>query len=140
MADEFNLQRFVDAQRPVYESVVRELCDGRKTSHWMWFVFPQLAGLASSEMSRRYAISGRAEASVYLADPVLGSRLLECTGLVNAVAGRSALEILGPPDDMKFRSCMTLFAACADDPEPFQTALARYFGGAPDKRTLALLR
>lgn len=140
VADEFNLQRFVDAQQPVYENVLRELGQGRKTSHWMWFVFPQISGLARSEMSRRYAISGRSEASAYLQHPVVGPRLRECTGLVNGVADRTALEIFGRPDDMKFRSCMTLFAVCADDPEPFQTALDRYFGGAPDKRTLALLR
>jgi uncharacterized protein (DUF1810 family) len=137
--DPFNLQRFIDAQAPVYEQVVRELRNGRKTSHWMWFVFPQIQGLGFSPMSVRYAISGRDEGAAYDAHPVLGPRLRECTALVNAVEGRSALEILGSPDDVKFRSCMTLFAACSAEPGVFNEALGKYFGGEGDPKTLAAL-
>ena len=138
-ADPFDLQRFLDAQQPVYEQVQRELRNGRKTSHWMWFVFPQIQGLGFSPMSVRYSISGRDEAAAYDAHPVLGPRLRECTALVNDVEGRSALEILGSPDDMKFRSCMTLFAACSVEPGVFNEALEMYFGGIGDAKTLAAL-
>jgi uncharacterized protein (DUF1810 family) len=137
--DGFNLQRFVDAQAPVYEQVLRELSNGGKASHWMWFVFPQLQGLGFSAMSVRYAISGREEAVAYDAHPVLGPRLRECTALINAVEGRSALEILGRPDDIKFRSSMTLFAACVADAGIFTDALGKYFGGRHDSKTKALL-
>jgi uncharacterized protein (DUF1810 family) len=137
--DPFDLQRFIDAQEPVYQRVLQELRAGRKASHWMWFVFPQLSGLGNSAMSVRYAISGREEAAAYAAHLVLGPRLRECTALVNAVAGRSALEILGPPDDVKFRSCMTLFARCAPEPDVFKQALAKYFDGSEDSRTAARL-
>jgi uncharacterized protein (DUF1810 family) len=135
MSDAFDLQRFIDAQEPVYEQVLRELRAGGKTSHWMWFVFPQIAGLGYSSMARRYAISGRAEAAAYAEHPVLGARLEECTTLVNAIEGRTANEILGSPDDLKFRSCMTLFARCAADPALFRAALDKYFGGQADKLT-----
>src|SRR5690242_13780361 len=118
--DADSLERFVTAQDHVYEQVCRELRAGRKTSHWMWYVFPQISGLGFSSMSQMYAIRDRAEAEAYLAHPVLGARLRECTNLVNAVEGRSAHDIFGSPDDVKFRSCMTLFAACAAKPQPFQ--------------------
>ena len=137
--DPYNLQRFVEAQAPVYERVLAELRAGRKTLHWMWFVFPQIQGLGYSPMSMLYAISGREEAIAYDAHPVLGPRLRECTALVNAVNGKSALEILGSPDDLKFRSCVTLFAACTAEPGMFQAALEKYFGGVGDPKTLALL-
>jgi uncharacterized protein (DUF1810 family) len=137
--DPHDLQRFVEAQEPVIDEVKGELRSGRKRTHWMWYVFPQMAGLGSSRLSRRYAISSRAEADAYLAHPVLGPRLRECTALVNGVEGCSATEIFGSPDDLKFRSSMTLFDAVADDPAPFETALERYYGGDPDPKTLELL-
>ncbi len=139
MNDEYDLQRFVEAQDGVYEQVLSELRAGRKTSHWMWFVFPQIEGLGYSAMAQRYAIGGRAEAEAYLRHPVLGPRLRECTVLVNAVEGRSVHEIFGSPDDMKFRSSMTLFAACAGDAGEFQAALDKYFGGVSDSLTLQRL-
>jgi len=137
--DPHDLQRFVEAQKPVIDEVKNELRSGRKRTHWMWYVFPQIAGLGSSRMSRRYAIASRAEADAYLAHPTLGPRLRDCTALVNAVEGRSANEIFGSPDDLKFRSSMTLFDAVADDPTPFNTALERYYDGTPDPKTLARL-
>jgi len=137
--DPYDLQRFVEAQDPVIETVKDELRSGRKRTHWMWFVFPQIAGLGSSEMSRRYAIPSRDEAEAYLDHSTLGPRLRECTGIVNAVDGRSANDIFGSPDDKKFRSSMTLFDAVADDPAPFRMALDRYYDGDPDRRTLELL-
>ena len=137
--DPHDLQRFVEAQDEVIEQVKRELRSGRKRTHWMWFVFPQMAGLGSSRMAQRYAIGSREEAEAYLAHPTLGPRLRECTGLVNAVESRTADEIFGSPDDLKFRSSMTLFDAVADDPEPFETALERYYDGDRDERTLELL-
>ncbi len=121
------------------DAVKKELRSGRKRSHWMWFVFPQMEGLGSSEMAQRYAIGSRAEAEAYLDHPILGPRLRECTELVNAVEGRTASEIFGSPDDLKFRSSMTLFATVADDPGPFETALERYYDGDPDPKTLELL-
>ena len=121
------------------ERVLGELRQGRKTGHWMWFVFPQIAGLGWSAMAQLYAIESLEEAVGYLRHPVLGARLRECTALVSAVQGKSAFEILGTPDDLKFRSCMTLFGA-ADSEEPlFQTALAKYFGGVADEGTMGLL-
>lgn len=138
-ADPHELERFVAAQAPVYAAVTAELAAGRKTSHWMWFVFPQIEGLGFSSMAQRYAIRSLAEAQAYLGHPVLGVRLRECTGLVNAVEGRTILAILGSPDDVKFRSSMTLFAEASDREAPFREALARYFDGAPDPRTLARL-
>ncbi|MCP3373017.1 DUF1810 domain-containing protein [Bradyrhizobium cajani] len=138
MTDPFDLDRFVRAQHPVYRDVQAELSQGRKQSHWMWFVFPQVAGLGLSAMSQRYAIGSRAEAKAYLAHPVLGPRLTECTQLVLAVQGRTIHAILGAPDDAKFRSSMTLFAAVSDQPL-FDQALARYFAGARDGVTLEIL-
>lgn len=137
--DPFDLQRFVDAQQPVYPSVLRELGEGRKRSHWMWFVFPQLRGLGASEMSRRYGIGSREEARGYCEHPVLGPRLHECTQLVLDVPGLAIGQILGHPDDLKFRSCMTLFERCAPQPEIFRAALARYYDGDPDRATLEAL-
>ncbi|QAU47379.1 DUF1810 domain-containing protein [Bradyrhizobium guangzhouense] len=138
MTDPFDLERFLRAQDPVFRAVLTELGQGRKQSHWMWFVFPQIAGLGFSAMSQRYAISSRAEAKAYLAHPVLGPRLVECTRLVLAVQGQTINAILGAPDDAKFRSSMTLFDAVSDDPV-FNEALARYFAGKRDDATLEIL-
>ena len=135
----YNLQRFVDAQASVYEQVRRELTAGSKTTHWMWFIFPQIKGLGSSAMARNYAISSRAEAETYLAHPLLGSRLRECTALVNRVQGRSIEQILGHPDDIKFRSSMTLFAHATPENQLFLRALEKYFGGEFDPLTLERL-
>ncbi|WP_254830404.1 DUF1810 domain-containing protein [Haloglomus salinum] len=137
--DPHDLQRFVEAQDSVKETVERELRAGHKRNHWIWFVFPQVAGLGSSPTTRRYAISSRAEAEAYLEHPVLGRRLREWTELVNDVEGRSANEIFDHPDDLKFCSSMTLFEAVADDPEPFRTAIERYYDGERDSKTLAFL-
>ncbi len=137
--DPFNLQRFLDAQNPVMGRVQAELRAGRKASHWMWFVFPQIAGLGHSDTARFYAIGSREEAIAYLNHPILGARLIDCTRLVLAVTGRSAEPIFGTVDAAKFRSCMTLFAAVAADPAVFREALAEYYEGAPDKATLIRL-
>jgi uncharacterized protein (DUF1810 family) len=139
MTDPFDLQCFLDAQSSVYPRVLDELRRGRKQSHWMWFIFPQLAGLGHSAMAQRFAISSRDEAVAYLGHGVLGSRLKECTALVNAVDGRTILEILGSPDDLKFHSSMTLFDAVSSDPE-FAEAIAKFYGGTRDQRTLDLTR
>jgi uncharacterized protein (DUF1810 family) len=137
--DPHDLQRFVDAQAPIYDTVRAELRQGRKLSHWMWFIFPQIAGLGRSATSMRYAISSLAEAEAYLNHPVLGPRLRECTRLVMLVEGRSAHEILGSPDDMKFHSCLTLFAKAASEDSLFRDALEKYFDGAEDPMTLERL-
>jgi uncharacterized protein (DUF1810 family) len=134
--DRFDLRRFVDAQAPVIDSVRAQLRGGRKTSHWMWFVFPQIRGLGMSETSRRYAIASRDEARGYLNHPILGLRLVECARLVTGVEGRTAHEIFGSPDDMKLQSCVTLFASVAPDPAPFREVLDKYFGGEMDRATL----
>ena len=138
--DPFDLQRFVDAQADVYAQVCDELRDGRKASHWMWFVFPQLRGLGHSAMATRYGLTGLDEARAYLRHRLLGPRLEECTALVLRVQGRSIHQILGAPDDLKFCSCMTLFQRAAPDATLFGEALRRHFDGAPDLRTLQLLR
>jgi uncharacterized protein (DUF1810 family) len=138
MTDRFDLQRFVDAQAPVYPRALAELRQGRKQSHWMWFIFPQLAGLGHSAMAQRFAIVSRDEAVAYLGHGVLGPRLRECTALVNAVDGRTIREILGSPDDVKFCSSMTLFGAVSPDPE-FGYAIAKFCGGVQDRKTLDLL-
>jgi len=137
--DPYGLERFLAAQEPVYEKVREELQEGRKRSHWMWFVFPQLEGLGASAMAQRYAIRSLAEAHAYLAHPLLGARLKECVGLVNKVEGRSAHEIFGSPDDLKFHSSMTLFAAAAPQEPLFGEALDKYFAGRGDPLTLAKL-
>jgi uncharacterized protein (DUF1810 family) len=138
-SDPFDLQRFVDAQADVIERVRAELLAGRKASHWMWFVFPQVAGLGFSPMAQRYAIGSRAEAEAYLAHPVLGPRLRELTEVVNEVRGRTAHEIFGSPDDVKLRSSMTLFDAVAPG-DVFATSLRKYFDGEQDPATIELLR
>ena len=140
MTDPHDLQRFVDAQQPIYAQAVAELRAGRKRSHWMWFVFPQLRGLGHSSMATHYGIASRDEALAYLGHPLLGPRLVECTTLVLAVQGRSLNAILGSPDDLKFRSSMTLFAEVAAAPDPFVDALDRFCDGERDARTLALLQ
>jgi uncharacterized protein (DUF1810 family) len=140
MSDPHDLQRFVEAQDRVYTRVVAELRAGRKTSHWMWFVFPQVAGLGSSPMAQRYAIDSLDEARAYLAHPVLGPRLRECTQLLLDVNDVEIGEILGYPDDLKFRSSMTLFASVEGTPPLFDAALVKYFAGERDSRTLELLR
>jgi uncharacterized protein (DUF1810 family) len=136
--DPFDLRHFVDEQNPVIDEVFFELQAGRKRSHWMWFVFPQIAGLGSSAMAVRYAISSPAEARAYLAHPVLGDRLRECVRLVVA-AGRPIAEIFGHPDDWKFRSCVTLFAAAAPEEAVFSEALDGCCGGNPDPLMLEKL-
>lgn len=139
MSDPYSLSRFIEAQEPVYDTALGELERGRKQSHWMWFIFPQLAGLGHSPTASRFAISGLDEAHAYLAHPLLGDRLVQCTRTINAVRNRTAHEIFGSPDDMKLHSSMTLFRETANNPEPFRTAIERYFGGEADARTLELL-
>jgi uncharacterized protein (DUF1810 family) len=134
-----DLQRFVDAQDPVFEQVCAELREGQKRGHWMWFVFPQLRGLGHSQMATRFAISSLQEAEAYLKHPVLGPRLRECTRLVNLVEERSIDQIFGYPDDLKFRSSMTLFASATSENQIFKDALQKYFGGKPDRLTIELL-
>ena len=136
--DPYDLRRFIDAQEPIFEIACAELSAGRKQSHWMWFIFPQIAGLGHSATAKKFAISGREEAEAYLRHPVLGPRLRRCVELVNAIDERSIHEIFGSPDDLKFRSSMTLFAGVAEGDGPFGEALRKYFGG-PDARTLARL-
>jgi len=137
--DRFDLQRFVDAQKPVYDTVVGELRGGRKRSHWMWFVFPQLRGLGNSPTAVRFAISSIDEARAYLAHELLGPRLRECARLVAQIEGRAAEEIFGWPDDMKLRSSMTLFAHASDDNTDFVAVLQKFYGGEEDPATLARL-
>jgi uncharacterized protein (DUF1810 family) len=137
--DRFDLKRFVEAQARVYPSVVEELRSGRKRSHWMWFIFPQLRGLGSSPMAARFGISSLEEAREYLRHDVLGPRLRECTRLVNQVQGRSISEIFGSPDDLKLCSSMTLFARATDDNQDFAELLDKYYGGQQDPLTLKRL-
>jgi uncharacterized protein (DUF1810 family) len=140
MNDTHDLARFVQAQEPVYEQVLAELRDGHKRSHWMWFIFPQLAGLGHSAMARHFAIASLQEAQAYLAHPVLGARLRECARLVLAVQERSVHDIFGSPDDLKFRSSMTLFSRAGPAEPVFEQCLLKYFGGQGDPQTLALLQ
>jgi uncharacterized protein (DUF1810 family) len=140
MSDPYHLLRFVDAQESVYDTALRELEQGRKQGHWMWFIFPQLIGLGRSPTAIRFGISGPDEAHAYLAHPLLGDRLVQCTRTANAIRNRTAHEIFGSPDDLKLRSSMTLFRETANEPEPFRTAIERYFSGEADARTLELLR
>lgn len=143
MADAFDLRRFVDAQDRVYDTVLDELRVGRKRTHWIWFVFPQLTQLGRSATARRYGISGLPEARAYLAHPVLGPRLRECARLVGAVEGRSVQDVFGYPDYLKVRSCMTLFAHATDDDRDFAAVLDAHYRDFPDGRedpaTLELL-
>ncbi|MFC5462127.1 DUF1810 domain-containing protein [Massilia niabensis] len=139
MDNDFDLERFVAAQDPVYSTVLGELRTGRKRTHWMWFVFPQIEGLGSSEMARRYAIRSGDEAAAYLAHPVLGPRLRECARLVALHRDRDISDIFDSPDDRKFHSSMTLFADVAPDEAVFQTCLDQFFDGQADPATLARL-
>ncbi|MEQ1848494.1 MAG: DUF1810 domain-containing protein [Nitrospira sp.] len=139
MTDEYNLQRFLDAQDHVYNAVLDELRAGRKSSHWMWFIFPQITGLGRSAMAQKFALTSFDEAKAYLQHPILGPRLKECTQLVLDVEGRSAEEIFSSPDNLKFRSCLTLFMTATTDNTVFKDALLKYFDGKPDEMTLDLL-
>ncbi len=139
METEFDLERFVHAQAPVYGTVVAELRAGHKRTHWMWFIFPQIAGLGQSEMARRYALRDGDEAAAYLEHPVLGPRLRECASILASLDGPTADDIFGHPDTLKFRSSMTLFADVAPDEAVFQACIDKYFDGEPDDETLARL-
>lgn len=134
--DPFNLSRFSEAQKGVYSDVLDELRRGSKTGHWIWYIFPQIAGLGFSAMSRRYAIASLDEAKAYAGHPVLGQRLIECIELIMAVEGKSAEQIFGHLDALKFRSCLTLFAAADNGNEIYQRALNKYFDGSPDPLTI----
>ena len=140
MDDPYNLQRFVDAQQPVFAEVIAELKRGSKRGHWMWFIFPQLKNLGRTSQSKFFGIASVQEAAAYLQHPVLGPRLKQCTQLVNAVEGRSAEDIFGEIDAMKFRSSMTLFANAAPENQIFTDALQKYFGAEFDPLTLDRLR
>ena len=139
MDDRSDLQRFVAAQHPVYPMVLSELSAGRKRSHWMWFIFPQISGLGHSATAQAFAVSSLAEAVAYLAHPTLGPRLRECAALVAGIEGRSIDEIFGHPDDLKFHSSMTLFARAAPGERIFATCLDKYFEGHADPQTLERL-
>lgn len=136
----FDLDRFITAQENVYSRALSEIKNGRKESHWMWFIFPQIDGLGFSSMTVKYAIKSREEAVAYLHHKVLGSRLREITSALLEVQGKSAREIMGSPDDMKLKSCMTLFALVSDENNIFQAVLDQYFGGKADERTIDLLK
>jgi uncharacterized protein (DUF1810 family) len=140
MDDPYNLQRFVDAQNSCFDNVLSELRNGSKKSHWMWFIFPQIKGLGYSLLARKFAISSQEEAEAYLRHAILGPRLRECTRLVNLLEGRSLAQIFGSPDDLKFRSCMTLFARATQDNQIFIDALQTYCEGKFDPRTLDRLQ
>lgn len=139
MRADFDLERFVEAQNRVYDQVMQELQAGRKRSHWMWYVFPQLDGLGHSAMAERYALAGIDEALAYLAHPLLGPRLEACVTALLQHGDKSAREILGSPDHLKLRSCLTLFARAAPDNPLFQFALVQFYDGEPDALTLAML-
>jgi uncharacterized protein (DUF1810 family) len=139
-ADPYNLQRFIDAQHPIYGQVRDELQGGQKESHWMWFIFPQIFGLGTSPTAQKYAITGIDEAKAYLNHPLLGFRLRECTQLVNAVNGRSIEDIFGYPDNRKFQSSVTLFAHVSPGDKMFTAALTKYFHGELDRKTLEQCR
>jgi uncharacterized protein (DUF1810 family) len=138
LSDSFDLRRFAQAQEPVYREVANELSRGRKRTHWMWFVFPQIAGLGFSVMAQRFAIGSRAEAVAYLGHDILGPRLIECTRLVLAASEKPIIDILGSPDDMKFRSCMTLFDAVSQQ-EIFAEAIGTFYPDGKDTATLSIL-
>jgi uncharacterized protein (DUF1810 family) len=139
MEDRFNLERFVSAQVDVFPQVLSELRAGQKRSHWIWFIFPQMKGLGRSPQAEYYGIGSLEEAAAYLKHPILGVRLEECTVLVNLVKGRTINQILGFPDDLKFRSSMTLFARAAGKTSAYEEALEKFFGSEPDPNTLELL-
>lgn len=138
--DCIDLERFVEAQADTYAQAVNELRSGQKRSHWMWFIFPQFDGLGMSATSHRYAIKSLPEAHEYLRHPVLGARIAECTKIVNSLQGRSARQVFGAPDDMKFRSSMTLFELASGSKSEFTAALEKYFAGERDTKTLELVR
>ena len=140
MDDPFHLARFIDAQRNDYSQAVAELRAGRKRSHWIWFIFPQLKGLGRSPTSEHFGVASLDEARAYLAHPILGPRLEECTRLVNQIEGSSIDQIFGFPDNLKFRSSMTLFSHAAPNNAIFSAALDKYFAGEPDPRTIELLQ
>ena len=139
MQDLLDLDRFVAAQARVYGTVVDELRNGLKVSHWMWFIFPQIDGLGISPTARHYAIRSMSEADAYLTHPLLGARLIECTGLVNSIEGKSVHDIFGSPDDMKFHSSVTLFSMLTPCHEVFEAALNKFYSGEPDPRTVAIV-
>jgi uncharacterized protein (DUF1810 family) len=139
MSDSYKLDRFLEAQAADYDTALAEIRSGRKQSHWMWYVFPQIAGLGVSETSQYFAIRNLAEAKAYLAHPILGPRLIECADALLALDGRTAREIFGSPDDLKLRSSATLFAHVSPARSAFQRVLEKYFDGASDERTLRLL-
>jgi uncharacterized protein (DUF1810 family) len=139
MDDPYRLERFVAAQEPIYETVISELSAGRKAGHWMWFIFPQAAGLGRTSTSREFSISSLPEAQAYLRHPVLGPRLIECARILTEVEGKSAEAIFGSLDAMKLRSSMTLFMTAAPDEPIFADVLTKYFDGSPDQRTIELL-
>ncbi|MBW9117929.1 DUF1810 domain-containing protein [Rhizobium cauense] len=136
---DYNLDRFIDAQNGIYERALSELRAGRKRSHWMWFIFPQIAGLGSSFMAEKYAIRSAEEALAYLADPVLGSRMVRCAEAVLSIEDRSAHDVFGSPDDLKLKSSMTLFAAVSEHGSPFHRVIDRFYEGRFDERTIQLL-
>jgi uncharacterized protein (DUF1810 family) len=138
--DPFNLRRFIEAQEPLYDQILAEIRRGRKRTHWMWFIFPQLDGLGSSPTAKFYAIKSIAEAQAYAGHPILGARLRECVDALLTIDGRSASDIFGYPDDLKLRSCATLFAALPNAEPVFEMLLAKYFHSEPDERTLEILR
>lgn len=138
MTDVYQLQRFVSKQDPVYQRVLQELRNGRKTTHWMWFVFPQLDGLGQSAMAKEFSIKSKNEARAYLDHALLGERLRECTHHVLSIDERTAQQIFGYPDYLKFQSCMTLFASIAATGNLFEQALAKYYDGQWDKHTVTL--
>ena len=140
MSDIYNLQRFVEAQNKVYEDVLHELGAGQKIGHWMWYIFPQIKGLGQSAVAQRFAISCQQEAEAYLEHAVLGPRLRECTQLVINVEGRNVEQIFYYPDNLKFRSSMTLFMRSTEDNRIFKDALQKYFEGRPDQLTLDILK
>lgn len=137
--DRFNLNRFIDAQDRCYTRVQQELTQGKKSSHWMWFIFPQIDGLGSSPTAKKYAITSLEEAKAYLEDPILGKRLIECTRLVMSIENSSAQKIFSFPDYLKFHSSMTLFASTEKSPDVFKNALLKFFDGLPDKRSVDIL-
>ena len=140
MNDPFNLKRFVEAQDGVYEQALAELKQGRKESHWMWFIFPQIEGLGRSSTARFYAIKSANEAEAYLEHPLLGQRLIECSNVLLRHKGKSASDIFGFPDDLKLKSCMTLFASISESDSAFSRVLGQYFAGQVDQHTLARLK
>ncbi|MBC7456430.1 MAG: DUF1810 domain-containing protein [Massilia sp.] len=139
MDHQFHLERFVEAQAPVYQQVVAELAAGHKRSHWMWFIFPQIAGLGHSANAIKFALASADEAAAYLAHPLLGARLRACSALVAGLDDKPVEDIFGPPDDLKFHSSMTLFAEVAPDEAIFSECLNKYFDGVPDQATIERL-